>query len=268
MNRSKLLKIISASVVIILLSGVYFVAVYVHFFSDTEFVLDREMIPWEVADRKINDELIRCENDFEKVCTIREFAYSHIDWSSEANWNLGDSSISDIYNYYEADLGGGYCGLAARYLVKLYDYYGFKSCTYDMGEPENEATHVTVVVQIKYNGETVNTIQDPTFNFTVTDSISQPLDLLDIMQRIINRESDFRILESDANVYTEYLTNVRFVIKMNWNYILGYTKISLSNGQKFRYSLKTKRTLQRYVECLGNRYFKAFDKYNLPRSMS
>lgn len=267
MNKSKLLKVAIGLFVLILFAGICFAVSCLHFFTHREFITDDETIPWEVADNEMMVKLSNCNNEYEKVCKIREFAYSHIDWGSKPNWQYGDSSVYDIYDYYENDKGGAYCGLAARYLTKLYDHYGFKSCTYDMGDSKHEATHVTVVVQIDFNGKTINTVQDPTFNFTIVDTNLQPIDLLKLVQQIAKEETNFKILESETTAFTEYLTDIRFMPTRSWNYISGLTRISPSNGQRFKYSIKTKRTLQRYVERLGKRYFRAFDEHELPHDM-
>ena len=266
MRKSKLIKFFIGLLTIVILISV--IRCNFHYFSNDQFIHDDKNVSWEMFDKHMLESLKKCKSEFEEVCLIRQFAYSHIDWSSESNLRVGDSSVQEIYEYYENDLGGGYCGLAARYLVKLYDHYGFKSCTYDMGEPENKATHVTVIVQIEHEDRVINSIQDPTFNFTIVDSISQPIDLSNLMNQVSLGENKYNLLESNTKEYTEYLTNYRFVPVQCYNYIPNFTKISNSNGQKFKYSLKTKRTLERYTQQFGERYIEAFNNYNLPNQMT
>src|SRR5690606_148788 len=130
------------------------------YFSNKDFIQDNKSIPWNIADSLIKINLKNCSNEFEKVCVIREFAYSHADWSSsKSNFKIGESSVKEIYDYFEYDQGGGYCGLAARYLSKLYNHYGFKNCIYNMGNTQSEAAHETTIVKIVHNGQVINSIQ-------------------------------------------------------------------------------------------------------------
>lgn len=133
----------------------------------------------------INDKGV---SDFEKVTILRQWSFTHIVTASKSNLIDQDESfkfytrnVQDIFKAYSQEKGGVWCYGSAFSLMKLYQLYGYKSYVLDTGDP-SVMTHATTLVEISYNGRNIISIQDPTFNLTVTDQKDNPYDYFSLLK--------------------------------------------------------------------------------------
>lgn len=147
--------------------------------------------------------------DYEKVNLLRQWAYEHIDWSSQSvlienQVDFYKKSAPEIFTYFDGDKGGVYCGGAAYSLRKLYELYGYKAFTVDMGK-KDVATHVLTLVEINCNGKKILSIQDPTFNLTYTNKEGMPLDYIQLLQMLKLKKDEEIVGNKGKDKYRDFL---------------------------------------------------------------
>jgi len=88
-------------------------------------------------------------------------------------WHLGadhnNDGLGKLLFMCEMRLGGYYCGGQAEIARKVYELLGFETFTFNFGFDGTRATHVTTFVKLEIKGESIWTLQDAYFNFTLRD---------------------------------------------------------------------------------------------------
>jgi len=142
----------------------------------------------------LNDTL----SDFEKVNILREWVFKTI--PAYYGTNLGiekyagvSSSINIPFNkrfrIYQNGEAGAWCSGSAAALLDTYRLFGYETYEIDYGEVP-ASTHAIVLVVINYNGKKILSVQGGYLNFTLVDSLGNPLDYFEILQRLLKKEAD------------------------------------------------------------------------------
>ena len=133
-------------------------------------------------------------NEFRRVNTLRQWAYENTLWyadtadlEAQKSFDFYSRNAASLFAAYIAGKGGVLCGGAAFSLKQLYGCFGFRAYTVDSGKPGVQ-THVVTLVAIKYNGQPVLSIQDPTFDLTYVHDDDSPFDYLQMLGSLKRRQ--------------------------------------------------------------------------------
>ena len=136
--------------------------------------------------------------DYEKVGILRDWAAKVVDSSSiSLQLNLRDQSFSswsayDIYSAFVGDQGGVVCGGTARFLMKVYQVFGFEAGTLNFGIV-NLHTHMVSLVQIEHGGQELWSVQDAWNNLTYEGLNVEPMDYYKML-RLLKQQKDDEIV--------------------------------------------------------------------------
>ncbi len=222
--------------------------------------------PWHQQEVELRHILNNLPNDVEKVTFLREYAYQVADikmLTPSLNQNFYNAPVHKIYNYYKQDLGGGYCGLTALFLHKLYSHFGFKSYLYDVGISSLKATHQFNLVEIKDNDSLKTIIQDAYFNISYTDSCNIPLDFKAVLTKLYNRDKNLYMYTRNKYLQCEAITNYFYPFYLSWMYS-DNTRPIINKRNTYKYKFLTKRKLLNFIQKKLNLHYKALKINNLP----
>ena len=152
-------------------------------------------------------------SEWDQVCMLREFSYRHTNYANDVEGESylrgaaavdrlrnGESSLAEVYAFFDRDGGGVVCGHAALLLERLYRAFGYEAWSVGVGfgpptERGSRFTHVQVLVRIR-DGDgaaerEILTLHDPSTNAAYVDARSRrPLDYLEVLHRLVGREAD------------------------------------------------------------------------------
>jgi len=126
--------------------------------------------------------------DAEATTLLRQWAAGWIDTSSKGlllEEHYWQQDIDSLYQRFEANDGGVFCGGTAWTLMRLYDAFGLESWTYNAG-PEPGMTHVVTLVRT--GGSII--VQDAYANYTLTDRSGNPLDIRNVLALLRDHRAD------------------------------------------------------------------------------
>lgn len=118
-----------------------------------------------------------------RLLALVEWATVNSDYAASkevaASMDITGLTPSQIYHqYYEPNLGGGYCGATAVFLAQTLRSQGFDAFTMDFGIVEDDLTHVTTIVA--QDGKFY--LVDATFGaYFALPGINTPMDLLAVL---------------------------------------------------------------------------------------
>jgi len=120
--------------------------------------------------------------DWERVTALRHWAAVRIDLSSESllltknkSFSFYAQSVSTIFQAFENNMGGVWCGGAAWTLMLLYQLFGYESHYLGSGI-ESYDTHAETLVNIDAGGSRVVSVQDAYFDIGYANQDGRPLD--------------------------------------------------------------------------------------------
>jgi len=152
-------------------------------------------------------------SDWDAVCMLREFSYRHTNWASLKDSEAyrrgaavverlrnGESSLAEVYAFFDRDGGGVLCGHTALLLERLYRDFGYEAWCVGTGfSPQTKLgsrfTHVQTLVRIAEGdgaeSRIILALQDPSTNVGFVDTESgRPLDYLALLRRLVRRQAD------------------------------------------------------------------------------
>ena len=131
-----------------------------------------------------------------KAILLRQWAHEHVLFGTESvlldkdkEFNYYQRDAPAIFSAFFADKGGVWCGGAAYALMRLYQAYGFDSYTYNCGAT-GVSTHVLTLVKLNFDGKSILSIQDPTFDICYVDPQGSPYGLFDVIRLLKERRHD------------------------------------------------------------------------------
>jgi hypothetical protein len=132
---------------------------------------------------------------FERANIIRDWAYGQIVvCSARCLLDHHQLTLNQMLDLMRSRRFGMWCGGATTFLKLLYQQLGYEAYAVDFGWPTSENSHVLNVVPVASGSKTIMTIQDPYFNFTVTDTVGNAMDYREIITKVCNAEhSQMRI---------------------------------------------------------------------------
>lgn len=102
--------------------------------------------------------------------------------------------------YFQTRTAGCFCDGSAEVARKIYELFGWRACLYDMGQPENGATHATTLVEITHAGRKRVTVQDTYFGFTLRYADDSLVDFADLQARLAREEIDGIHVDTDNDL--------------------------------------------------------------------
>lgn len=115
------------------------------------------------------------------------------------------------------------CDLSSRLYVKILAENGIEAYTYNFGIEDMGETHVFSLVKIEEKPEKW-IVQDPHYNYTITDSIGEPKDFFSLLKELKQGQLDNAKITEDT-VYRELLVD------------LGKVDLSIAQTKECEYML-------------------------------
>ncbi|MCF8276218.1 MAG: hypothetical protein K9J17_05730, partial [Flavobacteriales bacterium] len=140
---------------------------------------------------------------FDKAVTLRRLVADTLDtgFTSDSlclnfhTISFEDFATDSFLKKFADNSGAGYCGLAASILCKTLNDHGINAYTYNFGFKGTRFTHVLVVAQTDDNEWTVH---DPYFNYSITDSLGEPLDFFLMMENLALKNHSNLLFSTDT----------------------------------------------------------------------
>ena len=150
-------------------------------------------------------------DDWEKVKLLRSWTYTHVDWGSQcAQMNheqyrrFFDADVATSFSMFYADEGAVMCTGTAWALERLYRAYGYEA--YNLGvDIPGVMGHDMTLVRISYNGRSILTVQDATFDISYVAPDGEPYDYFDLLAVVENRHHDLVEIEQGACTPGDFL---------------------------------------------------------------
>ena len=159
---------------------------YLHQLPEFHQILLREIILQEIPDWFDLSQ-------WEQVIALRQWAHEQVDitatdkvrFDADTTLRYYDQPAGILYQWFQEDKGGVYCGGSAYFLQKIYELMDFPAYALDMGR-NGVFSHVVLIVPVKHNGKTLRTIQDVFFNLTYHRAIDgRPCDIHTLMADLV-----------------------------------------------------------------------------------
>jgi len=217
---------------------------------------------WDEQKRQLRSELDSLQTDFEKTTRLRQFVAQNVDLgNSEINCSKQGIDFSNLsakayYDYFENDAMTVYCGGTSYFLLRVFEEFGYKSYTYDVGGKEASATHQFNLVNIIDNGVEKLIVQDAYFNHSVMHAVTRkPIDFSDLLTFVEQDQLDSIVLNK-----TNFLGNTLSSTKEAYDYwqVSPKSEIGLfkSLNEHAPYLIRSPRSIDMFLdsEILRTRY--------------
>jgi hypothetical protein len=178
---------------------------------------------WLMHKAVMDSTLKKLNTDLKKTTFIRKYIARFVTNGETINdkcnnYYKTDSSfnLAEFFHLFSVDSGAAKCGLTSYILAKVYEHYGYKAYTYNMGFPSSICTHETNLVYITHKNSTLLICQDGMFNYTLTDKRNQPIDFFRLIKLVktdigaISVQSDTvmgKVIRKLTGVEGSYLNN-------------------------------------------------------------
>ncbi|MCB9185946.1 MAG: hypothetical protein H6601_04290 [Flavobacteriales bacterium] len=152
----------------------------------------------------LNDDM----NGFEKAVVLRRAIADTFDIGTTsddlclnfANIPFQEFVVDSFLLRFGNNTGAGKCGLAGSILAKTMNDNGIEAYTYNYGFAGSRPTHVVVIAQTEEN---FWTLHDPSYNYSITDTLGEPKDFLKLLQEL-GQQNHSNISFSGDTVMREY----------------------------------------------------------------
>lgn len=147
-------------------------------------------------------------NGFEKAVVLRRAIADTFDIGTTsddlclnfANIPFQEFVVDSFLLRFGNNTGAGKCGLAGSILAKTMNDNGIEAYTYNYGFAGSRPTHVVVIAQTEEN---FWTLHDPSYNYSITDTLGEPKDFLKLLQEL-GQQNHSNISFSGDTVMREY----------------------------------------------------------------
>ena len=135
-------------------------------------------------------------DDFERVNSLREWAYAHIPLAAEATVLLDNLApdylswpIEKIFETFERDAGALWAYGTANVFARMCRMAGLPAAVLRVGERDSAQNHYVTIVRIEVDGKPRFVLEDAYFDFALTDVAGRPLDWSNILGLLRERRS-------------------------------------------------------------------------------
>jgi hypothetical protein len=194
-------------------------------------------------------------DDWEKVKLLRQWTHEHVDWGSQCTQmnqeqyqRFFDANAATEFAMFLKDEGAVMCQGVAWALMRLYEAYGYEAYCLGVDIPKVMG-HDMTLVRISYNGRSILTIQDATFDISYIDPDGEPYDYFDLLAVIKNRRHNLVEIEQGACKPGDYLFCTGEEFGSQYWSVPGDAPVpALSEG---RMKVKFGLTIDNWWDCYG-----------------
>jgi hypothetical protein len=148
--------------------------------------------------------------DYERVCILRRWAAQKINCATYSllfdirrpEFNL--LSAYEIYQLFNNNIGGVWCGGANNFLRKIYKSFDFRAYNLNYGTPD-AFTHVSTLVVVQCDKQNVMSIQDAYFDITYEYQNGKPIDYFSMLKLLKERrDSEISTVEPQPPLMRDF----------------------------------------------------------------
>ncbi len=120
--------------------------------------------------------------DVARIDFLRGWVYSRLVVASrqcllpESAWRDTAVGPGHLLRLFERNIGGVWCSGASTLMRSICESFGFRTASVHLGDPDGHASHVVTLVELRKGHQSVWSVQDAYFNYTIEDRLGDPID--------------------------------------------------------------------------------------------